>query len=63
VECATQTIPNLNGAATGGVEQPVRTQALATAPRARVQEKVAAAGDSVAGELAKRLNPWEGIRP
>jgi ABC-type transporter Mla subunit MlaD len=63
VECATQTIPNLNGAATGGVEQPVRTQALAVAPRARPQEKVALAGDSVAGELAKRLNPWEGIRP
>ncbi len=44
VECATQRIPDLNGAATGGVEQPVRARSTAR--------------PSVVDELAKRLNPW-----
>jgi phospholipid/cholesterol/gamma-HCH transport system substrate-binding protein len=73
VECATQPLPDLNAAATGGVEQPVRSQAapsavtgLLGAPAgARSREK--AGGPSLADELAKRLNPWaaagRGVKP
>jgi len=72
VECATQPIPNLNGAATGGVEQPVGTQPSPTpvvpglgllGTRSRDKD----AEPSVTDELASRLNPWagagEGARP
>jgi phospholipid/cholesterol/gamma-HCH transport system substrate-binding protein len=61
VQCATQTIPNLNGAATGGVEQVVRTQPRATGLRdtgTRVPGGQRSSTPSIADELAKRLNPF-----
>ncbi|HVE69068.1 MAG TPA: MlaD family protein [Solirubrobacteraceae bacterium] len=63
VECATQPIPNLNGAATGGVEQPVRTQALATGVRDARAARARPDTPSLADELAQRLNPWQGAKP
>jgi phospholipid/cholesterol/gamma-HCH transport system substrate-binding protein len=67
VECATQKIPNLNGAATGGVEQVVRSQPRATG-LADTGTQVRAQGmnrgaPSIADELAKRLNPFAGVKP
>jgi virulence factor Mce-like protein len=59
VPCASQTIPNLNGAATGGVESSVRTQARATATRALAGRLAPRGGKpSVVDELARRLNPF-----
>ena len=65
VECATQTIPNLNGAATGGVESSVRTQARATGLRdtgTQVRGGARSSSPSIADELAKRLNPFAGVK-
>jgi phospholipid/cholesterol/gamma-HCH transport system substrate-binding protein len=66
VECATQTIPNLNGAATGGVESSVRTQARPTGLRdtgAQVRGGTASSSSpTIADELAKRLNPFAGVK-
>jgi phospholipid/cholesterol/gamma-HCH transport system substrate-binding protein len=65
VECATQTIPNLNGAATGGVESSVRTQARATGLRdtgTQVRGGARSSSPSIADELAKRLNPFAGAK-
>ena len=66
VECATQKIPNLNGAATGGVESSVRTQARATGLRDTGAQVRGGAGrsssPSIADELAKRLNPFAGAK-
>jgi phospholipid/cholesterol/gamma-HCH transport system substrate-binding protein len=65
VECATQTIPNLNGAATGGVESSVRTQARPTGLRdtgTQVRGGAGSSSPSVADELAKRLNPFAGAK-
>jgi hypothetical protein len=69
VQCSTQAVPNLNGAATGGVEQVVRSQPRATGladvgSRARPAKT---GQPSIADELAKRLNPFaaagEKIKP
>ena len=65
VECATQKIPNLNGAATGGVESSVRTQARATGLRdtgTQVRGGARSSSPSIADELAKRLNPFAGAK-
>jgi phospholipid/cholesterol/gamma-HCH transport system substrate-binding protein len=65
VECATQTIPNLNGAATGGVESSVRTQARPSGLRdtgAQVRGGSGSSSPSIADELAKRLNPFAGAK-
>jgi ABC-type transporter Mla subunit MlaD len=66
VECATQKIPNLNGAATGGVESSVRTQARATGLRdtgAQVPSGTRqSSSPTIADELAKRLNPFAGAK-
>jgi hypothetical protein len=65
VECATQQIPNLNGAATGGVESSVRTQARATGLRdtgTQVRGGARSSSPSIADELAKRLNPFAGAK-
>ncbi len=65
VECATQTLPNLNGAATGGVESSVRTQARATGLRdtgTQVRGGARSSSPSIADELAKRLNPFAGAK-
>jgi virulence factor Mce-like protein len=60
VECATQGIPNLNGAATGGVEQPVRSQPRATGLRDLGAQAPRTAGTtpSLPEELVRRLNPF-----
>jgi phospholipid/cholesterol/gamma-HCH transport system substrate-binding protein len=69
VECATQQIPNLNGAATGGVEQTVRSQSGPSDLRAagsQVPEQSAASpgassgsgSPTLADQLAQRLNPF-----
>jgi phospholipid/cholesterol/gamma-HCH transport system substrate-binding protein len=66
VECATQKIPNLNGAATGGVESSVRTQARPSGVRDTGVQAPAGTGrtssPSIADELAKRLNPFAGAK-
>jgi virulence factor Mce-like protein len=69
VQCSTQTVPNLNGAATGGVEQVVRSQPRATGlADVGARARSAKTGQpSIADELAKRLNPFaaagEKIKP
>jgi len=64
VECATQKIPNLNGAATGGVESSVRTQARASGLRDTGSQVRGSTprSPSLADELAKRLNPFAGVK-
>jgi phospholipid/cholesterol/gamma-HCH transport system substrate-binding protein len=59
VECATQKIPNLNGAATGGVESSIRTQSRPSGLRdTGTQVRAAPHSPTIADELAKRLNPF-----
>jgi phospholipid/cholesterol/gamma-HCH transport system substrate-binding protein len=61
VQCSTQQIPNLNGAATGGVESSVRTQSRASGLRdTGRQSRTQAEEPTIADELAKRLNPFAG---
>ena len=59
VKCHTQQIPNLNGAATGGVEQTMRTQPRATGLRDEGRSSRTKKDDPpIADELARRLNPF-----
>jgi phospholipid/cholesterol/gamma-HCH transport system substrate-binding protein len=66
VECATQKIPNLNGAATGGVESSVRTQARPSGLRDLGSQARTVPSPrrtpTIADELAKRLNPFAGVK-